>query len=68
MAAWLPIPSGFTGFAHRFVDPALGFALGKLCSALFSEKPNLLVLGWNYWFKVSNWTFRDSIVNLLIQE
>lgn len=28
MAAWLPIPSGFTGFAHRFVDPALGFALG----------------------------------------
>lgn len=28
MAAWLPLPSGFTGFAHRFVDPALGFALG----------------------------------------
>jgi amino acid transporter len=28
MAAWLPIPSGFTGFAHRFVDPALGFAIG----------------------------------------
>jgi amino acid transporter len=37
MAAWLPIPSGFTGFAHRYVDPALGFALGwnywfKVCS------------------------------------
>ena len=29
MAAWLPLPSGFTGFASRFVDPALGFALGK---------------------------------------
>lgn len=28
MAAWLPIASGFTGFANRFVDPALGFALG----------------------------------------
>ncbi|KAM3077456.1 amino acid transporter [Clarireedia jacksonii] len=28
MAAWLPLPSGFTGFANRFVDPALGFALG----------------------------------------
>ncbi|PQE12818.1 dicarboxylic amino acid permease protein [Rutstroemia sp. NJR-2017a BBW] len=27
MAAWLPLPSGFTGFANRFVDPALGFAL-----------------------------------------
>lgn len=28
MAAWLPLPSGFTGYAHRFVDPALGFSLG----------------------------------------
>ncbi|KAI9753072.1 MAG: oligosaccharyl transferase glycoprotein complex, beta subunit [Chaenotheca gracillima] len=28
MAAWLPLPSGFTGFAGRFVDPALGFSLG----------------------------------------
>ncbi|OAX83777.1 hypothetical protein ACJ72_01861 [Emergomyces africanus] len=28
MAAWLPIPSGFTGYAVRFCDPALGFALG----------------------------------------
>lgn len=28
MAAWLPIESGFTGFATRFVDPALGFSLG----------------------------------------
>lgn len=28
MATWLPIESGFTGFAARFCDPALGFALG----------------------------------------
>ena len=28
MAAWLPVSSGFTGYAARFVDPALGFALG----------------------------------------
>lgn len=28
MAAWLPLASGFTGYATRFCDPALGFALG----------------------------------------
>jgi amino acid transporter len=28
MACWLPLPSGFTGYATRFCDPALGFALG----------------------------------------
>ncbi|KAF2200658.1 dicarboxylic amino acid permease [Delitschia confertaspora ATCC 74209] len=28
MAAWLPHSSGFAGYATRFVDPALGFALG----------------------------------------
>ncbi|CAG8949133.1 hypothetical protein HYFRA_00004755 [Hymenoscyphus fraxineus] len=28
MACWLPMPSGFTGYATRFVDPALGFCLG----------------------------------------
>ncbi|KAL5334612.1 amino acid permease/ SLC12A domain-containing protein [Aspergillus crustosus] len=28
MAAWLPLPSGFTGYAGRFCDPALGFTLG----------------------------------------
>ncbi|RDL37814.1 putative Dicarboxylic amino acid permease [Venustampulla echinocandica] len=28
MACWLPLPSGFTGYATRFVDPALGFCLG----------------------------------------
>lgn len=28
MAAWLPLASGFTGYAGRFCDPALGFTLG----------------------------------------
>jgi yeast amino acid transporter len=28
MAAWLPISAGFTGYATRFCDPSLGFALG----------------------------------------
>jgi amino acid transporter len=28
MAAWIPHASGFAGYATRFVDPALGFALG----------------------------------------
>lgn len=28
MATWLPMPSGFTGYATRFCDPALGFAIG----------------------------------------
>lgn len=30
MAAWLPISAGFTGYATRFCDPSLGFALGWL--------------------------------------
>ncbi|KAF2663230.1 amino acid transporter [Microthyrium microscopicum] len=28
MATWLPLGKGFAGYATRFVDPALGFALG----------------------------------------
>ncbi|TKA62333.1 hypothetical protein B0A49_12215, partial [Cryomyces minteri] len=28
MAAWLPIAGGFSAYAARFVDPALGFSLG----------------------------------------
>ncbi|KAH7107279.1 dicarboxylic amino acid permease [Auriculariales sp. MPI-PUGE-AT-0066] len=28
MAAWLPHKKGFSGYATRFVDPAVGFALG----------------------------------------
>jgi amino acid transporter len=28
MATWIPMQSGFTGYAGRFCDPCLGFALG----------------------------------------
>ncbi|KAI0128351.1 amino acid permease [Xylariales sp. AK1849] len=28
IAAWLPMSAGFTGYASRFCDPSLGFALG----------------------------------------
>lgn len=28
MAAWIPMGEGFAGYAARFCDPALGFALG----------------------------------------
>ncbi|KAH6890688.1 amino acid permease [Thelonectria olida] len=28
MAAWLPMSAGFSGYASRFCDPSLGFALG----------------------------------------
>jgi yeast amino acid transporter len=28
MATWLPMSAGFTGYASRFCDPSLGFALG----------------------------------------
>lgn len=38
MATCLPLESGFTGYAARFCDPALGFALGYIhfvkCEAL----------------------------------
>lgn len=28
IATWLPMYSGFAGYASRYVDPAMGFALG----------------------------------------
>jgi amino acid transporter len=36
MATWLPRSSGFTGYAVRFCDPALGFALGYTYVAICS--------------------------------
>ena len=55
MAAWLPLPSGFTGFAHRFVDPALGFALGwNYWFKYIITTPNNLIasaLVVQYWFE-----------------
>ncbi|TAQ83328.1 hypothetical protein B7494_g8346 [Chlorociboria aeruginascens] len=60
MAAWLPIPSGFTGFATRFVDPALGFALGwNYWFKYIILAPNNLiasVLVIQYWFNEREYT------------
>ncbi len=28
VATWMPLASGFTGYASRYVDPSIGFALG----------------------------------------
>jgi amino acid transporter len=43
MAAWLPLPSGFTGYATRFVDPALGFCLGMVFWFLCESCITLLI-------------------------
>lgn len=37
MAAWLPLGSGFSGYATRFCDPALGFALGYVSCSVDSN-------------------------------
>lgn len=37
IATYLPTGVGFSGYAARFVDPALGFSLGQ--SVLFQEYP-----------------------------
>ena len=65
MAAWLPIPSGFTGFAHRFVDPALGFALGRIFLTSMYNLTNDY-LGWNYWFKYIITTPNNLIASVLV--
>lgn len=50
MAAYLPIKSGFAGYATRFVDPAFGFAVGwnyLVCLkhlTLFSIQRNMIAL------------------------
>jgi amino acid transporter len=54
MATWIPLASGFTGFAHRFVDPALGFALGwnYYLKYIITTPNNIIasVLVIKYWF------------------
>jgi amino acid transporter len=35
IATWLPMSSGFTGYATRYVDPAMGFTLGYWCAYPF---------------------------------
>ncbi|PGH36659.1 AAT family amino acid transporter [[Emmonsia] crescens] len=59
MAAWLPIPSGFTGYAVRFCDPALGFALGYsyYCKYVIVT-PNQLTAGA---LVISYWVDRERV-------
>ncbi|EGE83765.2 hypothetical protein RJZ56_003407 [Blastomyces dermatitidis] len=59
MAAWLPTPSGFTGYAVRFCDPALGFALGYLyyCKYIIVT-PNQLTAGA---LVISYWVDRERV-------
>lgn len=69
MATWLPIPSSYTGFAHRFVDPALGFALGMfLAASSFPWVPfhfTNIFAGWNYWLKVG--AYLSELPHMLIR-
>ena len=40
MTTWLPIPGGLTMYAHRYLDPTWGFAMGwnyTLGAALIGE-------------------------------
>lgn len=53
MASFIPLPEGFAGYAKRYCDPALGFAVGiaYLCKYLIVA-PNQLVAGalvMQYW-------------------
>lgn len=59
MAAWLPLPSGFTGYAVRFCDPALGFALGwTYWFKYIIVTPNQLTAGA---LVISFWIDRDRV-------
>ncbi|GMM37449.1 Dip5 protein [Saccharomycopsis crataegensis] len=53
MASFIPLPDGFPGYSSRYVDPAMGFAVGYsyLCKYLIVT-PNQLVAGslvMQYW-------------------
>ncbi|PNS14914.1 Proline-specific permease [Sphaceloma murrayae] len=55
MAAWFPMSAGFTGYASRFCDPSLGFALGwTYWLKYIIVTPNQLTAGalvMQYWVK-----------------
>lgn len=52
MAAWLPLGEGFAGYATRFCDPALGFALGYVSLDLCGSVNCIAhVTKQTYWFK-----------------
>ncbi|KAH6687252.1 amino acid permease [Plectosphaerella plurivora] len=59
MTAWLPLSSGFTGYASRYCDPSLGFALGW--TYLFKYlimTPNQLTAGA---LVLQFWVSRDTV-------
>lgn len=59
MATWLPLESGFTGYASRFCDPALGFSLGyTYWFKYIIVTPNQLTAGA---LVVSYWVDRDKV-------
>ncbi|KAL1715738.1 amino acid permease/ SLC12A domain-containing protein [Schizophyllum commune] len=59
MAAWLPLGSGFTGYANRFCDPALGFALGwTYWFKYIIVTPNQMTAGA---LVISYWIDRDKV-------
>ncbi|ODV63088.1 dicarboxylic amino acid permease ASCRUDRAFT_68863 [Ascoidea rubescens DSM 1968] len=59
MAAYIPLPDGFTGYAHRYVDPALGFAVGWMYLLKYLLVcPNQLTAGA---LVMQYWVHRDKI-------
>ncbi|EGU73484.1 hypothetical protein FOXB_16005 [Fusarium oxysporum f. sp. conglutinans Fo5176] len=61
MAAWLPMSAGFTGYASRFCDPSLGFALGWTFSYWFKYiivTPNQLTAAA---LVIQYWVDRDTV-------
>ncbi|KAL1799347.1 hypothetical protein ACET3X_003384 [Alternaria dauci] len=59
MAAWIPHASGFAGYATRFCDPALGFALGWTywCKYVITTPNQLTATA----LILSEWKSRDEV-------
>ena len=59
MAAWIPLSSGFTGYADRYCDSALGFALGwTYWFKYIITTPNQLTAGA---LVIQYWVDRDRV-------
>lgn len=59
MASWIPLASGFTGYADRYCDPALGFALGwTYWFKYIITTPNQLTAGA---LVIQYWVDRDRV-------
>ena len=59
MATWLPLESGFTGYATRFCDPALGFSVGyTYWFKYIILSPNQLTAGA---LVIQYWVDRDKV-------